>query len=289
MQATSFPTLTTFPVYDASSPFVAMLPYVDQSPLFDAFNAALDALCSVENSTVTGTGLAVLVCPSDSLTTSDSVTVTTPQMTFRFTSYAGSWGYYPTNFAGLYFQPVLSQVNGVLPPNGWARNPFAPTRPPVRLAEVTDGTSNTIAFGEHAHGLFSKSDFGGGGTFYYLHKWAVSEALHTQGSFLSEVYPINAFKKYKPFVGAQIDQAGAIGAGASSFHPGGANFTFCDGSVRFLKESIDSWTLDTQSGIPIGLNFAIATGWTIAPGSRIGVYQGLASKAGGEVISADSY
>jgi prepilin-type processing-associated H-X9-DG protein len=43
-------------------------------------------------------------------------------------------------------------------------------------------------------------------------------------------------------------------------HPGGANFTFADGSVHFLKASINPAT-----------------------------YNALGSRMGGEVISSDSY
>ncbi len=48
--------------------------------------------------------------------------------------------------------------------------------------------------------------------------------------------------------------------GASSYHPGGVNVGMVDGSVRFVKDSV-----------------SLAT------------WGALATKAGGEVISADSY
>ena len=48
--------------------------------------------------------------------------------------------------------------------------------------------------------------------------------------------------------------------GFGSWHPGGANFAFCDGSVKFLKESID-----------------------------LSVLSALGTRAGGEVNSASDY
>ena len=45
-----------------------------------------------------------------------------------------------------------------------------------------------------------------------------------------------------------------------SLHPGGCNFVFCDGSVRFLKETIDAK-----------------------------VFSSLSTRAGGEVIGADQF
>jgi prepilin-type processing-associated H-X9-DG protein len=53
---------------------------------------------------------------------------------------------------------------------------------------------------------------------------------------------------------------GAASKGFKSMHPGGSNFVFADGSVKFIKASISTPT-----------------------------YASLGSRNGGELISADAY
>ena len=78
---------------------------------------------------------------------------------------------------------------------------------------------------------------------------------------------MNAFKLYK--------NSGSPLGGYASLHPGGCNFAFADGSVRFLKETIDTAPFDSSLNPPYPY--------------KPGVYQALESINGGEVISNDRF
>jgi len=231
---------------DAGSAFVGLLPFLEQTALYSAFNTNL-VIDTDANSTVSGAAMAVFTCPSDGDTDSASFTWPAGTVAFadgplpmRFTSYAGSMGFLAMSWEGNGSLTILRQANGVLPPSGWGRCGPPGTPSTVKLSEVTDGTSNTIALGEHAHALLSKTDAPGtpcGGSFYRYQTWCAGTP--PIGALLTEHYPINAYKKYPASIGSGLDgQGGAIIQGASSFHPGGANFAFCDGSVKFLKDTM---------------------------------------------------
>jgi hypothetical protein len=66
-----------------------------------------------------------------------------------------------------------------------------------------------------------------------------------------------------------------------------ATLRFADGSVRFLKDTIDTWPYDQKPGLPVGVTVDPDGPYKIAPGVRFDTYQAVSTRNGGEVLSAD--
>ena len=283
---------------DGAGPLVALLPYYEQSPLYNAWNGDLGLFCD-SNATVGGAGVGLLWCPSDEVQEPWEIPIgevygNARPYPIRYASYAGCMGYWTGRIdgsAGTSTQraQALGQHNGAFVSNGYGAygHRFSPSRvgvsqPPARLADVTDGLSQTLAFAEHAHGLLGVEDGLPGA---YWHWWASG---NYGDSTFTTFYPINPTSI--PGRGDGPDQGGPMVNGASSFHPGGVNAAFCDGSVRFIKDSIDSWPFDADAGLPTGVSRLPGTGvWRLAPGAKVGVWQALGSRGGGEVVGADQF
>ena len=158
-----------------------------------------------------------------------------------------------------------------------------------RMVDLSDGTSNTITVGEFAR---FKNDPDQIFQSWSRHGWfgsALAGSTRPNG-LASSVPRINA-----PFqAGDQAGFPGTLGPtgdtdgwlyvtspdfrqlgqfGFRSQHPGGANFLFGDGSVKFLKETID---MGSPSYLPTAPN-------------NIGVYRKLSTRAAGEAISSDAF
>ena len=279
--------------FSTSGHHVALLPFLEQVPLFNAMNFNWIVPWSGANTTFAGpVRPSVYVCPSDTMGTQvdifDEALYFDPGYFYfyytrfpqAYTSYAGNAGTWFRH--SRYSQAILNQSNGLFfrnegSPGAGISGPTIWTA--VRIADITDGTSNTIAHGEHALGLLTDADRIVNGP-----TWACGWYGDT---LFTSFYPLNPQKKVQNVYGDGLTEA-FIGA-ASSFHPGGANFAMADGSVRFIKDTIDSWPMDAQTATPLGVIQDSNGLFQLTGGAQFHVYQALTTRNGGEVVGAGSY
>jgi len=293
------------------SVYVRMLPFFEQAPMFNAANFNLNA-GDPSNLTIGGVAVASLICPSDTNATTIPLPATqysasnsgpTPGWAFynlyplppgnwtqAFTSYGGNAGTFSFGFSNIMEPSVNAAYSGTIYNDS-----------SVKISGITDGTSNTFLFGERAKGRLYVIDPG----------YCISDAQWNVGRYfdtlVSTLYPLNIATGNNvgiPFSGYTYYATTSAG----SYHPGGANFGFCDGSVRFIKNSISSWTFNTGNADSYGDAMPDFTTFTAAPytapysrtgdylvmsnaqgNAQLGVYQQLSTRAGGEVVSSDSY
>ena len=69
-------------------------------------------------------------------------------------------------------------------------------------------------------------------------------------------------------------------------HPGGANFSFCDGSVRSIKDTVSSWPIDPNTCDAVGITYGSnASGSFYQIGTaRPGVFQCFSQRQRGHQL-----
>ena len=231
------------------SPQSQLLLYLEQGTLYNAINFAgtpwLNPATSLgpQNSTALSTRIGGFLCPADTDRISD------PYNTAH-NSYRGCAGTLPYNLKD--DSPDQSGRNNGL---FWFQSA-------VRVANVTDGLSNTAAFSERCLGDAASPDPKSN---YYISNedpadclaistittpifsdpYAGSGARWADGNVVFTRYH-HIFPPSKPscLLGGTWDFDSQVVSTATSRHPGGVNLLIADGSTRFVKETVDAriWT-----------------------------------------------
>jgi prepilin-type N-terminal cleavage/methylation domain-containing protein/prepilin-type processing-associated H-X9-DG protein len=224
----------------AYSPLARMLCDLDQTPLFNSINftgVTTSGWVLVNNLTVMQTSLSVCLCPSD--TDSLNPVLGYGRVNYRFCTGPSLW-----------ISPSPS-----LP--GSLDGPFT-VHYFYRASDFTDGLSNTIGISERLQGDWQKAAFKKHGDYYAV---AICSNLSVQcphDSKAGESWLISGFHftDYNHCLtpNSSIDDcaldasnqdlhARTLHAGlftSSSYHPGGVNAAFMDGSVKFIQNGISS-------------------------------------------------
>jgi prepilin-type N-terminal cleavage/methylation domain-containing protein/prepilin-type processing-associated H-X9-DG protein len=258
----------------STTAFALILNHMEQTALYNAYNfsqASTNGIVAPQtttmgsafsNTTVIGSLVAPFICPSDpnpATVANDTVTTYYSRQNAMRSNYLVSSAIYTEyNCPGTGAGMPTSTMRGAF------YNDLSTT-----IANMTDGTSNTFMVGESLNGLghykgttttandggYGYGPYWGSGCHTSTHGRIDPPTSATVLMFLPNGKTGTYYTTYPP------DQKSRPYAWVfSSSHSGGVNMGMADGSVRFIKDSINVYT-----------------------------WWGLATIAGGEVLSADSY
>jgi prepilin-type N-terminal cleavage/methylation domain-containing protein/prepilin-type processing-associated H-X9-DG protein len=259
-----------------------LLPFLEQTNLYNSYNMFANYGVAVQF-TFTMTTVNTFLCPSDANIPGGTIT-------FSGVNYTGASSNYPNNM-GTYLGNNGGNMDGPAQVFPTVSNNYGG---PIPFAVVTDGLSNTVIFSEWVKGKNGTNSTGLDQTWvasvsYTSHTAAIpiatlNSACQSSNTIYQEVSGTNWNKKGELWFYHACGTGGGYShvntpnskacyfqnetssapyytlVGASSYHPGGVNVAFLDGSVKFIKS-------------------------TIAPTT----WQAIATYGGGEVVSSDSY
>jgi len=275
--------------YYGYSAFAYILPFMEQGAGFSSYNfnvkgdnAPAYAITS-PNLTAGQQQISSYICPSDQpIAGLDPTTYHTPRNQSSYGMSRGQQENIYFNWAVTAFpdpgQPYYQNCN-----YGGGDGMFGPESS-IKISSVTDGTSNTFFFGEMSRfpnepgsspfqfsnvagawlaNVFYTGEVRPSGGAFVIPK--LNSPADTTGNLTNACFNANTVQP-PDWLNPVLNAAGLpsciiLGQWAfRSFHPGGANFAFADGSVKFIKNSVNYQA-----------------------------YRALGTRAGGEVISSDSY
>ena len=250
-----------------------VLPFMERASLFDALNTSFFQE-SAQNATTLTTIVETFLCPADGNLPCGTYAVGgSGARQIGYTSYPNNLGTTPTNNGGRYDGPAYFMGAGGVPS-------VAALAATVTLADITDGTSSTALWGEMVRGRNGSTSPGPNQVYLmsihppgnnanaplvtYLNACEAATALAgfdykgriwgtdyaAQGGGYSHIMTPN--RKACLFQGqTQPLEYSAVCVGASSFHPGGVNVGFLDGSVRPVRDGVHRqvwWAIATKAG-----------------------------------------
>jgi prepilin-type N-terminal cleavage/methylation domain-containing protein/prepilin-type processing-associated H-X9-DG protein len=258
-----------------ASALAIVMPFIEGTSLFNAFNFSFNVSTDFTNATARDVNVRTFLCPSDPSSGywPDQTPLTTVMGQSNYFGNLGTNGW------------VYDQLNGV--PKNSSQCGMLAYGSYTRIPAIQDGGSNTALFAEIKRGTYPNINSPALAVTVVLPPvWGLTKPPNN----LSDLAPpagcnTNTPFKVIPYTGLQYQQGFFVTAlythtvrpnysghdcmaltldqghlASRSYHPGGVNVAFCDGSVRFVKDSI-------------GLD----------------VWKALGTRSGGEIVSADSY
>jgi prepilin-type N-terminal cleavage/methylation domain-containing protein/prepilin-type processing-associated H-X9-DG protein len=243
-----------------------ILPHMEQQPLYNSINFSLSVGFRA-NDTSSTTFLNCYICPSDNTNKTVVPVLADPPDPANPGGFTGSNvvdNVARGNYVGMFGLGEICAASGAngAPNVGSIGNSLGVfyRNSQTTFADVTDGTSQTIAVGERSHNLSYVT-----WTARSINGWLGKTSFLEGGTDRFDPSPEECWTQVLGPVGLEDGLRTPNDPEAHvedywSRHPGGVNFLFADGSVHFLK--------DTIHPIP---------------------WRALATRASGEVISSDAY